>query len=110
MKKSIVSAICSALVIPGLGQILNREIKKGIILLAIVFVLIVTGTVTLTLIINSLLNTPNPDVSSIMESIYGTNFTSLRIIIAISLIVWIYSIIDAFVQGLKLDRKESKTP
>jgi len=109
MKKSIISPICSALVVPGLGQILNQEIKKGLILLAIVFVLIISGTVTLTIIINTLLNNPDLDSASIIEHIYGENSTSLRIIVAISFIVWIYSIIDAFVQGFKLDRKERKT-
>jgi len=109
MKKSIISPICSALVVPGLGQILNQEIKKGIILLAIVFVLIISGTVTLTIIINSLLNNPYLDSASIIEHIYGENSTSLRIIAAISFIVWIYSIIDAFMQGFKLDRKERET-
>ena len=38
MKKSIISPLCSALIIPGLGQVINNNIKKGLIILGIVFV------------------------------------------------------------------------
>jgi hypothetical protein len=33
MQKAIMSPLCSGLVIPGLGQIINQDLKKGIIIL-----------------------------------------------------------------------------
>ena len=43
MKKYILSPLCSAFIVPGLGQILNGHMKKGVIILSIVFILIVAG-------------------------------------------------------------------
>jgi TM2 domain-containing membrane protein YozV len=58
MKKSIAAALCSGLVIPGLGQILNQQIRKGIILLGLVFLLFAAAAVKLAFLIASSTKTP----------------------------------------------------
>ena len=35
MKKAVIASLCSAFIIPGLGQILNNNIKKGLVILAL---------------------------------------------------------------------------
>jgi len=44
-------SLCSGLVIPGLGQILNQQIAKGLILLGLVFLLFVAGALKFAFII-----------------------------------------------------------
>ena len=58
MKKYILSPLCSALVIPGLGQIINHNLRKGVIILSIVFLLFLGGTVKLAFIIHALASHP----------------------------------------------------
>jgi len=45
MKKSIAAPLCSGLVIPGLGQILNQQIRKGVLLMGLVFLPFCAGAV-----------------------------------------------------------------
>ena len=47
MRKSLKSALCSALGVPGLGQVINGDLKRGGSILAGVFVLFVAGVVKL---------------------------------------------------------------
>ncbi|MBW2610236.1 MAG: hypothetical protein JRC68_07810 [Deltaproteobacteria bacterium] len=108
MKKQILSPLCSAVIIPGLGQVLNHHLKKGLIILGIVFILFIAGTVKLALIINSLLKgqvIDRLDSSLIMEKIQAEDIFVLRVIIIAFAIVWFYSVIDAFREGKKMDKE-----
>ncbi len=55
MKKAIASSLCSAFVIPGLGQILNKELKKGILLLGGVFLLFIIGVIKMVQLVKAIL-------------------------------------------------------
>jgi TM2 domain-containing membrane protein YozV len=108
MKKYILSPLCSALVIPGLGQILNHNLGKGLTLMAVVFLLFVGGTVKLVFIIKSLVNQPAlvpRDPVSFLMILKGQNYTSLLYLTIAFGLVWIYSIVDAYLVGLKLEGK-----
>jgi hypothetical protein len=96
MKKSIAAPLCSGLVVPGLGQILNQQFRKGLIILGLVFVLFVAGAVKLAFLINSL--TRVSDLAEISRTA-ALNRGDLFLVAGIAgafLILWVYSVVDAF--------------
>jgi len=108
MKKYILSPLCSALVIPGLGQVINHNLRKGVIILSIVFLLFIGGTVKLVFIIHALVNHPKvtPNGSgNIMERLQGEDLSSLIYLLIAFAIVWIYSVLDAFWTGRKMENQ-----
>ncbi len=109
MKKAIASPLCSAFVIPGLGQILNGEVKKGLLLLGGVFLLFITGIIQMVQLIKAIFQpgagkTPGPD--EIVARIRAEDLTLLWVILAIFAVLWLYAVIDAWANGRKMDRKE----
>ncbi|MBW1911955.1 MAG: hypothetical protein JRI43_02050 [Deltaproteobacteria bacterium] len=111
MKKYILSPLCSAVIIPGLGQILNNQIKKGLIMLGIVFLLFIAGTIKLALVINSLMEEVTIDrlgSTAVLENLYAEDLSVLWLILVVFGIVWVYSVLDAFRQGRKIDSNTDK--
>jgi hypothetical protein len=109
MKRSILSPLCSAFIIPGLGQIVNDDYKKGLIILAAVFLLFVAGTIKLVLIINSLIGNNIIELSEIKiltERIQEQDLSVLWILVILFGFVWFYSVLDAFLQGRKIDKEK----
>ena len=109
MKKAILSSLCSAFVIPGLGQILNHEIKKGLILLSAVFILFVGGCIKLAFIVTSIMDSPSSmggDPQKFLQAIEAENLGSFWILVALFAVVWIYSVIDAFLSGQRLEAEK----
>ena len=109
MKKSIISPLCSALVVPGLGQIINGQIKKGIILCLSVFILLISAAVETYFLIKASLkglaiNELYPEM--VISRFKAQDHTVLWIISAIFVCIWLYSIIDAFIEGRKIDLQE----
>ncbi|MBW1730389.1 MAG: hypothetical protein JRH08_02530 [Deltaproteobacteria bacterium] len=109
MKKAIISPLCSAFVIPGLGQILNQHIKKGLLLLFIIFGLFVATLIQLYRILTALikeapLSTLGPE--GIINSFRATHPVGLYWIAGIFALLWFYSVIDAWFYGHKLDKLE----
>ncbi len=107
MKKAIVSPLCSALVIPGLGQVLNQHLKKGVLILVAVFIIFVLGVIRLYGILNTAfdgIDLRNPDTSLIIDRLMAEN-PSVLWGLTISLgILWLYSVVDAYLSGRKIDR------
>ncbi len=107
MKKAALSTLCSALVIPGLGQVLNQHLRKGVLILAAVFVLFIAVIVKLYKIMDDLFMSAKADHSgslSMMDRIQKEDFAFLWILLAAFTILWLYSVIDAFLEGRKIDR------
>jgi hypothetical protein len=108
MKKYILTPLCSALVIPGLGQILNRDLKKGVIILGLVTLLFVAGTVEFVLILSSLFHAPGvlpSDPDEILSRLQGRDVWTLILLLTAFGIVWLYAVIDSFREGLRQERK-----
>ncbi len=108
MKKYLLSPICSALIVPGLGQVINNNVKKGLCILSVVFILIVVGTVKLALIIDSLfegMEINSLDTGVMMERLQGEDFFILWVLLTVFGVVWIYSVLDAFWTGKKIERQ-----
>jgi TM2 domain-containing membrane protein YozV len=111
MKQAFLAALCSAFVIPGLGQILNQQLKKGIIMLGAVLVLFGTGVVEMYRIMKYVLQkTPpaNANPGSIIQSLGSPDYLALWIIFGLFAIVWIISVVDAFLAGRRMDRLQKE--
>jgi uncharacterized membrane protein len=100
MKRSLLSPLCSAFVVPGLGQILNQNFKKGLIILAVVLALFLAGTVKLAFMLKSIMRQPGTPSVHALRSLWYLIFPFV--------ITWIYSVIDAFWTGRKLDRAKGE--
>jgi hypothetical protein len=107
MKRQIVSPICSAFIIPGLGQVLNYHVKKGVIILCAVFILFIVGTVKLAFIINSLFSTEtivSLNTEFVLNELERADLSAIYALIIIFGCLWVYSILDAFWHGKKIDK------
>ena len=107
MKKQIISPLCSAFIIPGLGQVLNYHVKKGVILLCAVFILFIVGTVNLAFIVNSLFSTENIfnlNTEIVLSELEREDLSAIYTLIILFGCLWLYSILDAFWYGKKLDK------
>ena len=110
MKKAVLAPLCSALVIPGLGQVINQHIKKGFILLTADFVFIILFTIEMYKIVrevaeSEVLNSGEPKM--IMEQTLAGDRTSLIFIFMVFGVLWLYSVVDAFLGGRKADELET---
>lgn len=103
MKKQILSPLCSAFIIPGLGQILNHHLKKGVTILAIVFILFIAGTIMLYQLLKGQVMGGGLDSRIILEKALGVDYRMLWILLIAFAIVWLYSVLDAFRAGKKID-------
>jgi len=111
MKRYILSPLCSALIIPGLGQVINKDIKKGLIILAVVFLLFIAGSVKLALMIYSLSGgqgIDRLDSEVILARLQAQDLSVLWFLIIAFGIVWLYSVLDAFLEGWKIDHGREK--
>ena len=108
MKKALLAPICSALVIPGLGQVINEQIKKGVIFLAAVFVFIVAFTYETYQIVRNIIRSGvlDNDRTTFMDKILTGDYTWLASLLAAFTLLWLYSVIDAFIGGRKADARE----
>ena len=101
MKKAILSPLCSGLVIPGLGQVINQQLKKGVCLLILVLLLFIATVIKLYLLINKAFETKagTPETPSVMDKIVAQNFSLLWCLLTAFAILWIYSVLDAYIAG-----------
>ena len=104
MKKSITAPLCSGLLIPGLGQILNQEMKKGLILMGLVFLVFVAGTVKLAFIIKSMTSPLDLEETSHLAQLSGGDLLFMAGILGAFAIVWVYSVVDAFWVAFQSER------
>jgi hypothetical protein len=113
MKKAILSTLSSAFVIPGLGQVINQDLKKGGCILSAVFVLFLTGVITIYLRVNSILKTEestSTDFAVIVDTLRKADFSPLWYLLAAFVSIWLYSVVDAFLKGRKLDQLRERNP
>jgi ABC-type dipeptide/oligopeptide/nickel transport system permease component len=108
MKKAVFSPLCSALIIPGLGQIINRHLKKGVCILLAVFILFIAGMIALFRIIDDVLKveTIHPGESPyFIDRLRSADFSTLWYLLMIFAFIWLYSVLDAYLTGRKLDQR-----
>ena len=117
MKKYIIAPLCSAIIIPGFGQVLNGQIKKGLIHMGVVFVIFIAGVIKLIPVLMDILQGLGPDELNIKGIQTGVDearadlmdISILRVIMIVLLIIWIYSIIDAFITGIRIEKERKQS-
>jgi hypothetical protein len=113
MKKAILSPLCSALIIPGLGQIINQHLIKGGCILFAVFILFVGGLFTLYHLLSDALRAEflrsghSPDI---MDRLKAADFSALWYLLVAFALIWLYSVLDAYLTGRKLDQPGEGRP
>jgi hypothetical protein len=109
MKKAILSPLSSAFVIPGLGQIINQHLKKGVCILAGTFILFIAALVKLYQILCSAMGAEGINHSEsglITERFRAEDFSALWYLLGAFALLWIYSVVDAHRAGRKIDGKQ----
>ncbi len=107
MKKAIASPLCSGLVIPGLGQIINQDLKKGVCILSLVFILFIAGIIKLYLIMSNTLENMDmnqADPGIIMARLRAEDLSILWCLLMALAVLWLYSVLDAYLSGRKMDQ------
>ena len=104
------AALLSGLVLPGLGQLLLGQRKKGVLLMIVVVALVIFLAVRIFLVVYHGL-VPSGDltqmslapeaIKAIHHQAYAENWWLLAMIIAL----WLASIADAVIKGREMDRK-----
>jgi hypothetical protein len=111
MKKALMSPLCSGLVIPGLGQIINQDLKKGGLLLGGVFLLFIAGIIKLAHLVHSIFGSANMDISDpemLMTRLRAENLTLLWAMAGLFILLWVYSVVDAYIGGRRIDEMEER--
>jgi TM2 domain-containing membrane protein YozV len=106
MKRAILAPLCSAVVIPGLGQIINGERRKGTAILLGVFVLFLAGMTWLFRTVSSISSELAPGVSSgavILDRLREKDFTLVWLLLLAFALLWLFSVLDAFCKGRNMD-------
>jgi hypothetical protein len=112
MKHAIVSPLLSALVLPGLGQVINRQIIKGLALMGGVTVIFLGLVVKVFLdlsrvtgeLMTSDLTMPADASAKFWVLIRQQNLTMVYVLMGLGLVLWIYGIVDAIIVGGRIDR------
>lgn len=111
MKHALSAPILSALVLPGLGQVINRQIAKGVILIFLVTVLFLGSLLKLGMEISAAMNQViKPDFSfdekfwiDFLNAFKAQDHTLLFLIVIAGIMIWAFSVVDAFISGRKFD-------
>ena len=109
MKKAFASPLCSAFIIPGLGQVLNKEVKKGLLLLGGVFLLFIIGIIKMVQLVMAIFKPGNLETTGsdeILARIRAEDPFLLWVILAVFAALWLYSVVDAFLKGRRIDSAE----
>lgn len=111
MKKALVSPLCSAFIIPGLGQVLNESLRKGVSILLAVFALLFVAAFKMFRIMRSAMEQPDgahTAASGLLDRLRAEDFSFLWYLLVVFAVLWIYSVVDAYMEGRKRDRFERK--
>jgi hypothetical protein len=101
MKPYVLPTLCSGFVVPGLGQVLNGQIKKGLIIMAVVFVTFVAVTLKLAFMVNTFFEQKDLSPNTVQKFWDEQDYTILLALVVVFAVIWGYSVVDAFMTGRK---------
>jgi TM2 domain-containing membrane protein YozV len=110
MKRALIALFLSALIFPGLGQIYNRDLKKGLFLILLatlgVTIIFLGGLILLSYQCAAVY--PTPLNKAIFQEMLLRVLLHPLILCAISLFlgVWVFAALDAFRTSRRLPEKE----
>jgi hypothetical protein len=98
------------LILPGLGQVVNRQIIKGLILMALMMLLffIALGKFMVDLSsamsrvsLDADLSVGREEIMQLLNNFQSGDLTMYFILFGLAAGVWVYSVYDAFTRGLR---------
>jgi Na+(H+)/acetate symporter ActP len=115
MKRIFLAPLLSAVVLPGLGQILNRQYRKAGVLIAAVSVLFMVLFIKVLFDLNKVLLTLPAETleesprlfSTVALTLSGRDKTWLLFLILLLLGIWVYGVWDAFWVARKSEKRKS---
>lgn len=113
MNLNIKAAVLSALVLPGVGQIVNGKKLKGFLLISIVNVFILVALVFVLKGMGQLVATIKAgepvDAVTVLEQVRQSSGNGPRWLLAGFLGIWLYAVVDALVDRPKEEDEARKT-
>ena len=114
MKQVLLATLLSAFVCPGAGQLLNKEIVKGWLLIGVSGLAVVSFTINLSSRLNALLASDISQmdaavVRSAMEEIMKNPPAYFRYFNFFMMALWVYGVVDAFLGARVRWEAEEKT-
>lgn len=113
MARAILAMLLSGLVMPGLGQLFARRLKKGGLIIAAMSLLVVSLAVAVFLSFRRAVLTFGDDLppeserwQALAEVFSSQSQTALYIIAGLMIALWLYALIDAFRSGLAYSREQ----
>ena len=115
MKRIILAPLLSAFVLPGLGQVVNRQFRKAGLLIAAVSLLFLAlffkmlydlNKVLLSLPLETFEKNPHP-FSLVAQALSQQDNGLLRVLILLLTGVWAYGVWDAFSEARKPGQRQS---
>jgi TM2 domain-containing membrane protein YozV len=115
MKRTILAPLLSAFVLPGLGQVINRQVRKAVLFMASIFILFLGLVIKLVYDLNKVIFSlpvevleKNPHPFSIIARALSRRDKSLVIVLVLLLTaLWVYSVWDAFSVARKSEKAGS---
>lgn len=112
MNFNIKAAVLSALVLPGLGQIVNGKKLKGFILITLVNIFILVALVFVLKGMGPLVMTMKSggpvDAVAVLEQVRLYSGSGPRWLLAVFSGIWLYAVVDALVDRPKEEDKAQK--
>lgn len=107
MRHAILAPLLSAFVLPGLGQVINRQIVKGLVLMGLSMTLFLGILVKVLLDLSAAigqvmgpgLGLGFEDWLRVVEGLRAGDLTLLYVLVALAVMVWVYGVVDAYLVG-----------
>ncbi len=108
MARALVAALLSGLIMPGLGQLFNRQFKRGGLIIAGMSVLVVSLSVALFMSLRRAVLAFGDDLppeserwSALAEMASSQDQTAVLVVLGLMAAMWLFAVIDAVRGGLK---------
>lgn len=118
MKRTLLAPLLSALVLPGLGQVINGELRKAGLLIATVSLLFLALFFKVLFDLNKVftahLGDPSgssaPSLPQVAQTLSGGDKKVLFLLLGLFIGIWIYGIWDAYRGARRSEKKPSDAP
>ncbi|MBW2061306.1 MAG: hypothetical protein JRI95_07035 [Deltaproteobacteria bacterium] len=116
MRHSYTAPLLSGLVLPGLGQVVNRQIIKGFVLISLTTMIFLAILIKVFLDLSAVMGqVMGPDlrlgpdgVSKIIAAMRARDLSLLYVLCAIGVALWFYGVVDAFLVGRRYKEPETE--
>jgi len=106
MKRALIAALLSGLVLPGLGQLYNRRLGRGLAFIMTMSGLLIALALTVFFKMGQAVETLSLEEATgqgrwtaVSQAFVKLDLTWLGIVVGIMVLVWAISVIDAFRDG-----------